>query len=135
MAQASRSKSPSLKSLLRWIDRFPRVRIGVLGDFAADHYLLGTTARISREAPVLILKKKEDSVRPGQAGNSAANLAALGVQCTAFGVVGDDIQGDSLLNALEVQGIKTSGIITSREVRTIVKTRVLAGGIMPPSSR
>lgn len=126
-----RKSSPvqgSAGSLLGWLDKMPNARVGVLGDFAADHYLLGTTSRISREAPVLILKKREDSVRPGQAGNSAANLAALGVQCTAFGVVGDDAQGDSLLHALEVQGIRTSGIIASREVRTIVKTRVLAGG-------
>lgn len=127
MAKAASSESTS-RGLIRWLDKFPKVRVGVLGDFAADHYLLGTTARISREAPVLILKKREDSVRPGQAGNSAANLAALGVQCTAFGVVGDDAQGDSLLSSLEMQGIRTTGIIASTEVRTIVKTRVLAGG-------
>lgn len=128
MAKSTSSKETAPRGLLRWLDQFPKVRVGVLGDFAADHYLLGTTARISREAPVLILKKREDSVRPGQAGNSAANLAALGVECTAFGVVGDDAQGDSLLSSLEVQGIRTSGIIASGDVRTIVKTRILAGG-------
>lgn len=128
MAKGNLSSETRSRGLLRWLDEFPKVRVGVLGDFAADHYLLGTTARISREAPVLILKKREDTVRPGQAGNSAANLAALGVECTAFGVVGDDAQGDSLLHSLEVQGIHTSGIITSTDVRTIVKTRVLAGG-------
>jgi D-glycero-beta-D-manno-heptose-7-phosphate kinase len=128
MAELLQSVRPRPKALLKWLERLPKVHVGVLGDFAADHYLLGTTARISREAPVLILKKREDSVRPGQAGNSAANLAALGVQCTAFGVVGDDAQGDALLSALELQGIRTSGIIASPDVRTIVKTRVLAGG-------
>jgi D-glycero-beta-D-manno-heptose-7-phosphate kinase len=128
MVEVLKAVRPRPKALVKWLDRLPKVRVGVLGDFAADHYLLGTTARISREAPVLILKKREDSVRPGQAGNSAANLAALGVQCTAFGVVGDDAQGDALLSALELQGIRTSGIIASPEVRTIVKTRILAGG-------
>lgn len=128
MSQGTRGGAENPQTLLRWLDRFRRVRVGVLGDLAADHYLLGTTSRISREAPVLILKKREDSVRPGQAGNSAANLAALGVECFAFGVVGDDAQGDSLLHALELQGIRTGGVIASPEVRTIVKTRVLAGG-------
>lgn len=113
--------------LTRWLDAFSGLRIGVLGDFAADHYLVGITSRISREAPVLILKKREDTVRPGQAGNSAANLAALGVRCVAFGVIGDDAQGDMLLKSLGQRGIDTTGLVTSPETRTIVKTRVMAG--------
>lgn len=115
------------RALSKWMDKFPKLRVGVVGDFAADHYLVGATSRISREAPVLILKKREDSVRPGQAGNSAANLAALGVKCYAFGVVGDDAQGDALLAALEERKVNTSGLIASRQVRTLVKTRILAG--------
>lgn len=111
----------------KWLAAFPRLKIGVLGDFAADHYLVGSTSRISREAPVLILKKRNENVLPGQAGNSAVNLASLGVQCTAFGVVGDDAQGDALLTALQQRGVDTTGLAVSTECRTIVKTRILAG--------
>jgi len=103
------------------------LRIGVLGDFAVDHYLVGKTARISREAPVLILKKQEDSVRPGQAGNSAANLASLGVQCFAFGVVGPDREGARLVDSLRKSGVNTSGMITARKGHSIIKTRIFAG--------
>jgi rfaE bifunctional protein kinase chain/domain len=115
------------RSLLRPLERFGRVRVAVLGDFAADRYLIGKTSRISREAPVLILKTREESVLPGQAGNSAANLAALGVRCAVFGVIGDDRDGDRLRRSLTQRGIDASGIIVSPGGRTITKTRVLAG--------
>lgn len=118
---------PNLSRHLRWLGRFAPLRIGVLGDFAVDHYLVGKTSRISREAPVLILKKQEDSVRPGQAGNSAANLAALGVQCFAFGIVGPDREGARLVDSLKKSGVNTSGMITSRKGHSIIKTRIFAG--------
>ncbi|MBI1783806.1 bifunctional hydroxymethylpyrimidine kinase/phosphomethylpyrimidine kinase [Candidatus Sumerlaeota bacterium] len=116
-----------LRPLLRWLAKFPKLRVGVIGDFAIDHYLVGKTSRISREAPVLILKKLEDFVRPGQAGNSAANLAALGASCTAFGVIGPDREGDRLIESLRSHGIATSGLVRAAKGRSIIKTRVLAG--------
>lgn len=115
------------KALLGRLKALGGAKIAVLGDFAADHYLVGMTSRISREAPVLILKKLEDYVRPGQAGNSAANLAALGCKCFAFGAVGKDADGEALLEALGERGVDASGIVAVEGARTIVKTRVLSG--------
>lgn len=121
-------KETNPAKLLHWLDEVPRLRIGVLGDFAADHYLVGSTSRISREAPVLILKKREDTILPGQAGNSASNLAALDVQCLAFGIVGGDKEAEGLLAALSNRGVDVGGMISAPKARTILKTRVLAGG-------
>lgn len=121
-AAASRTAQP-----LHWLDKFPPLRVGVIGDFSVDHYLVGKTSRISREAPVLILKMKEDSVRPGQAGNSAANLAALGTRCLAFGVIGPDEPGARLVKSLKALGVDTSGLVMAAGGRSIIKTRVLAG--------
>ncbi len=122
-----KSDATPFVTLLSWLDRFPKLRIGVLGDFAADHYLIGKTSRISREAPVLILKKLEDSIRPGQAGNSAANLAALGIRCRAFGFVGADPEGKRLTRVLSELGVEPSGIVVASRGRSVVKTRVLSG--------
>lgn len=116
-----------LKNYRKWLGAFPSLRVGVIGDFAADHYVVGMTSRISREAPVLILKKREEFVLPGQAGNSAANLAALGVKCVALGFVGDDREGGALVRALAERGVDTSGIVKTAEGGTIVKTRILSG--------
>lgn len=122
-------KTPPRSDLapLRWLDRFAPLKIGVIGDFSVDHYLVGKTSRISREAPVLILKMNEDSVRPGQAGNSAANLAALGTQCSAFGVVGPDEPGRRLVASLKALGVDTRGLVAAAAGRSVIKTRVLAG--------
>ncbi len=116
-----------LSDLRPWVDRLAGLQVVVLGDLAADHYLVGQTSRISREAPVLILKKREDSIRPGQAGNAAANLAALGVRVRALGFVGDDPEGGRLKAALEAVGVDSAGVVEVPGARTIVKTRVLAG--------
>lgn len=130
MSQKSRNKprSPEGAQLLDYLDAFPRLRIGVLGDFAADRYLIGSTSRISREAPVLILKKRQDNILPGQAGNSAANLAAIGVECIAFGAIGSDAEGYGLIESLKSRNIDVAGIVEVPNSRTIVKTRILAGG-------
>ncbi len=122
-----RSSKANLKSLLRLLDRIPRLRIGVIGDLAADHYLVGKTSRISREAPVLILKKQAELIQPGQAGNSAANLAGLGAETFAFGVVGPDERGKGLVQSLLERGVNCAGVIRARNGGTITKTRVLAG--------
>ncbi|NMD11051.1 MAG: hypothetical protein GYA74_07745, partial [Acidobacteria bacterium] len=79
--------------LISLVDRFPLLRIAVWGDFILDEYLYGFTRRISREAPVMVISYRNREYALGGAGNAAYNLAALGVEVEAVGVVGRDETG------------------------------------------
>ena len=114
--------------LARWLDRFPAAEVVVAGDFMADEYVYGETERISREAPVLIVRYERSELRVGGAGNAAHNVAALGVRVRAVGVVGDDALGATLLDLLAGARIDVSGIQRVRGRSTESKTRILAGG-------
>src|SRR5437868_1182842 len=91
------SKSDTAQRLLRIVDAFPRVNVTVLGDLVADEFVFGEISRVSREAPVLILKHRERTIAPGAAANAVFNLAALGVNVLPIGIVGDDEPGRLLL--------------------------------------
>lgn len=100
----------------------------MLVDLVADRFILGTPKRISREAPVLILRYEGETMTPGGGANAVANIAALGGVPLPLGVVGDDASGRELLDALAAQGVSVSGILVRAGYRTPTKTRVLAGG-------
>jgi rfaE bifunctional protein kinase chain/domain len=102
--------------------------VAVVGDFVADEYVYGETERVSREAPVLIVRYESSELKAGCAGNAALNLAALGVKVRAVGVIGDDALGAALAEVLERGGVDASGLIRVRGRPTEAKTRVLAGG-------
>ena len=106
---------------------FPDVSITVLADLVADEFVFGEIARVSREAPVLILKHRERTVVPGGGGNAIMNLAALGVSVLPVGVVGDDEPGQLLLDHLKHKKITTSAIHRLQDYTTTTKTRILAG--------
>ena len=108
--------------------RFGRVRLVVVGDLVADEFIYGQIDRVSREAPVLILKYDSTEIVPGGAGNAAANAAALGARVRVVGVVGRDSAGDRLLAALPERA-DASGVTRARGHVTPVKTRILAGGV------
>src|SRR2546429_1446307 len=76
--------------LRKIVESFPKITVTVLGDLVADEFVFGEISRVSREAPVLILRHRERSVVPGGAANAANNLADLGVNVLPVGVVGDD---------------------------------------------
>lgn len=119
-----------IKEADRWkkiVHRFPDISITVLGDFVADEFVFGEIARVSREAPVLILKHRERTVVPGGGGNAVMNLAALGVNVLPVGVVGDDEPGHLLIEGLRHSNISTGGIERIKNYTTTTKTRVLAG--------
>jgi rfaE bifunctional protein kinase chain/domain len=101
----------------------------VLGDFVADEYLFGETDRISREAPVPIVRFERSEVKLGAAGNVAANLVALGVRVRAVGLVGADAWGKTLRRTCREAGIDVRGLLAVRGIETAVKTRVLAGAL------
>ena len=71
-------------------------RVVVVGDLIADEYLYGKPARISREAPVLILRFRAREVRLGGAANAAHNVHALGAEAVAVGLLGTDSAGDEV---------------------------------------
>lgn len=112
-------------SLLAVVARFPRQRIALLGDLVADEFICGEIARVSREAPVLILKQRSSQIVAGGGANAAANLADLGARVTPIGVVGDDRSGDALLASLRARGISTRRILRLRGRVTPTKSRVL----------
>src|SRR5664279_3733822 len=119
-----------LRETERWkkiVRSFPDVSVTVLADLVADEFVFGEIARVSREAPVLILKYRERTVAPGGGGNAVMNLASLGVKVFPVGVVGDDEPGELLLDKLREKKIPTSGISQVKGHVTTTKTRILAG--------
>jgi rfaE bifunctional protein kinase chain/domain len=114
--------------LLELIDRFTAPRLVVFGDLIADEFVYGRVARVSREAPVLILEYDSTEILPGGAGNAAHNAAALGGHVTVVGLAGRDEPGRRMLAALPPNVARTS-LVRPEDYRTPVKTRILAGGI------
>ena len=99
----------------------------IIGDMVADVYLDGTIARISREAPVLVLEQREERVVAGGAANVANNAATLGGTAYAVGVCGTERSGDALLAVLSANGVRTE-FVRADAYPTITKTRIIAGG-------
>ncbi|MBK9519427.1 MAG: bifunctional hydroxymethylpyrimidine kinase/phosphomethylpyrimidine kinase [Anaeromyxobacter sp.] len=120
--------TPELAAVAALLPAFPAAEVVVVGDFVADEYLFGETERISREAPVLIVRYEGSELKAGGAGNAAQNLAAMGVTVRAVGVVGDDPLGTALLDELERGGIEVTGLLQVKGRPTEAKTRILAGG-------
>ncbi len=114
--------------LTAWLPRPGGLRVVVVGDLIADEYLYGKPARISREAPVLILRFTEREVRLGGAANASHNVHALGARSVAIGTVGTDAAGDEIEALFRRAGMPTDGIIRTSERPTPVKTRIMAGG-------
>ena len=110
------------------IDAFRGRTVAVIGDVVADEFVYGRVARVSREAPVLILEYDSTEVVPGSAGNAANNVAALGAGATLVSIIGRDDPGRRLTGALH-RRVNAMRVVRAAGVETAVKTRVLAGGI------
>lgn len=115
------------KDLLDLLDRFPSARVAVVGDLVADEFVYGETERVSREAPVLIVRYESAELKPGCGANAAVNLCALGAQVQVLGLVGSDDTGKKLRSLLQKAGADDRTVL---EVpgETALKTRILAGG-------
>jgi rfaE bifunctional protein kinase chain/domain len=122
----------SADRLVKIIKQFSKLSITVLGDLIADEFIYGEISRVSREAPVLILRHRDRTVVPGGAGNAIYNLADLGVTVLPVGVIGDDEAGRMLLHAFRQKHISVSGIRRIKGRGTVTKTRVLAGTTHSP---
>jgi rfaE bifunctional protein kinase chain/domain len=114
--------------LLAIVDGFSSRRVLIVGDVIADEFIYGQVARVSREAPVLILKYDATEIVGGGAGNAANNVAALGGRARLAGVVGGEPEARRLLASFH-EGVDRRAIVRVPTYRTPVKTRILAGGV------
>src|SRR5215471_7261815 len=103
--------SADLAALAEIVARFAGKRIVLFGDFVADEFQFGDISRVSREAPVLILKHRETHVVPGGGANATNNLAALGAKVVPVSAVGDDESGAALTEHFRKLGVDCSGIV------------------------
>jgi rfaE bifunctional protein kinase chain/domain len=124
-----REDLPSHSRLTALIAGFRGRRVVVLGDPVLDIYVYGTTHRISREAPVLIVREDARETRLGGAANAAANLAALGADACFVGLVGDDDGAEQLAELFRARGVDDQHLLRAPARRTVTKTRIMAGGI------
>jgi D-glycero-beta-D-manno-heptose-7-phosphate kinase len=122
------SRRATSARLRTFLARVRRVRLLVAGDLVADEFIYGRIDRVSREAPVLILRYDSTEIVPGGAGNAASNAAALGARVEVIGAVGNDDAGRRLLAAMP-RAAKLGAVARLGGYVTPVKTRILAGGI------
>jgi rfaE bifunctional protein kinase chain/domain len=113
-----------LEELVR---RFRGRRVLVLADLVADQFVYGRVERISREAPVLILRHDTTDVRLGGGANAVHNIRTLGGSPLPFGVLGRDEHGRRLRVLFRQKRIPTAGVIEAPGYATPVKARILAG--------
>lgn len=116
-----------MKRYLDILDSFAGLRVGVVGDLLLDRYMLGTTSRVSREAPIVVVDYQETVHHPGGAANAAQNVAALGGEALAAGVLGADGDGEVLAALLGRRGVDTSRLLRLAGMATSTKLRILAG--------
>jgi rfaE bifunctional protein kinase chain/domain len=109
------------------LEKFRARRVGVVGDFLLDQYIIGTSARVSREAPIVVVDYQDTAYHPGGAANAAQNVTSLGGGASAVGVLGDDREADVLLALLEARGVDVGGLAREHEAMTSTKLRILAG--------
>jgi D-glycero-beta-D-manno-heptose-7-phosphate kinase len=113
------------EELKGYIDRFPSVKVLVIGDIILDEYIWGDVSRISPEAPVPIVEVRKEEKRLGGAANVVNNIFSLKGQTGLCGVVGDDIYGRDIIESIKGMGLDTDGIISDQTRCTSIKTRVL----------
>jgi rfaE bifunctional protein kinase chain/domain len=113
--------------LLNIVRRFSERKLLIVGDSIADKFLYGAISRVSREAPVFILRHESTETVPGGAANCALNLAALGASVSLVSVAGNDEPGNALRDKLSAAGVNVDGLVLSDKVQTTTKVRILAG--------
>lgn len=112
--------------LVRLVKALRGKRIGVLGDFMLDRYVLGTASKLSPEAAVPVVEFAEERDFLGGAGNVAANLVALGARVQCFGAAGNDASAKKLREALRAIGVADKGILADPSRTTTLKMRIIA---------
>lgn len=109
------------------IKKYPQSKVLVIGDFISDVYIYGKPFKLSREAPVVVIRHERENIVPGGAGNATNNLASLGCQVYAVGILGNDGLGNALITHLKEKKVNVDGLLLSHIVNTTAKTRIMAG--------
>ena len=117
-----------LLSLLPLLEQIRDRRVLVVGDLYLDAYIFGQPSRVSREAPIIILEETHRENRPGGGTAPALALKALGATVWQAGIVGDDADGETLINLMRSHGVETDGIVVDQRRPTTTKTRLVAEG-------
>jgi D-glycero-beta-D-manno-heptose-7-phosphate kinase len=125
--QNASSPSVDLMALANYVDKFSSKTVVLLGDFVVDEFQFGEISRVSREAPVLILRHHETHLVPGGGANAANNLAALGARVFPISAVGEDPAGEALIGYFRGKRVDTTGLLRVKGWTTPTKTRFLAG--------
>jgi rfaE bifunctional protein kinase chain/domain len=125
----SNAATPSvdLVALAECVERFASMTVVVLGDFVADVFESGEISRVSREAPVLILRHRKVQIFPGGGANSANNFVSLGAKVFPITAVGDDESGNALIATFRERKVDVRGILKVPGWTTPTKKRFLAG--------
>jgi rfaE bifunctional protein kinase chain/domain len=123
----SPSSSVDLLALADYVEQFSSKTVVLFGDFVADEFQFGEISRVSREAPVLILRHRETHLIPGGGANAANNFVAFGSRVFPMSAVGDDPAGDALIAYFRTKRVDVSSILRIKGWTTPTKTRFLAG--------
>lgn len=112
---------------LEMVHSYSKVKIGVLGDIVMDRFVYGEPERLSREAPVVVLRYESEEIFPGCAGNTLRNLQDLGASVFPVSLLGEDAQADEMLKLFQKGRVSTDYILKLSGQETVRKTRILAG--------
>lgn len=111
--------------LIRYINKLCEPKVLIIGDLAIDEMVYGDAERISREAPVLILRHSETRLILGAASNAANNVSSLNNGKTGvIGVCGDDFQAGQLREAFEKANVNCGLLVVDPSRKTTTKTRI-----------
>ena len=114
-----------MKNLIDILNSVNEVRVAVVGDLILDKYVWGEVTRISQEAPIPVLNVTYNEVRPGGSGNVIYNLKELGATVYSCGIVGNDKDGETLINEISKLKTDVTGIFKDNTRTTTVKTRMM----------
>ncbi|MGR3220034.1 MAG: bifunctional heptose 7-phosphate kinase/heptose 1-phosphate adenyltransferase [Candidatus Anammoxibacter sp.] len=110
------------------INNFKNAKIGVIGDIVADITIFGRPTKLSREAPVIVVKHESESITPGGAGNTVNNISKLGAKVYPVSLIGNDASGNKLVDYFSKdKNVDTNGLFINTRDSTTTKTRILAG--------
>lgn len=115
-----------LEGVIRLLESAADARVLVVGDAMLDRYVAGDVERISPEAPVPVVRVRDEWLAPGGAANVACGVAALGASCRLVSVCGEDGEGEELGRLLEEAGVDAGGLVVEPGRPTPLKSRVLA---------
>ena len=118
-----------LQTYRGFVENFEKARVAVVGDIVADIYIFGKPNKLSREAPVIVVRYEGEKLVPGSAANTAHNLMTLGATVYPIGVVGNDPPGNAVIEFFDGPLARTDGIIVDESGHTVTKTRIMAGDL------